>query len=44
MGHHSVYSATRKSDRLTVHRTLSAMIGSAARRYDRVGAVRTPKS
>ena len=33
MGHHTLQSA-EESDRLTVHRTLSAMIGSAARRYD----------
>ena len=33
MGHHSLQRA-EESDRLTVHRTLSAMIGSAARRYD----------
>ena len=33
MGHHSL-QRTEESDRLTVHRTLSAMIGSAARRYD----------
>ena len=33
MGHHSLQRA-EESDRLTVHRTLAAMIGSAARRYD----------
>ena len=33
MGHHTLYSASEE-DRLTVHQTLSAMIGSAAVRYE----------
>ena len=32
MGHHTMQAAT-ENDRLTVHRTLAAMIGVAARRY-----------
>ena len=38
MGHHTLYSA-EESDRLIVHRTLAAMIGNAAVRYEEWEAV-----